>query len=293
MKKRSRVGGLINEVRKTLDVKSQVEFARLLGTTPPTISRWEAGKVIPPADVMIKLAVLAPNPDHAIRFLVEAGADRQAILRMAQRISEEVKAAILPQEIIESLMHGERQKAAERLALTPLPAGVAPYLGPDLGPASYLIINSEFVGGMYGDGQIVIVDSDVKDPQDPQPFWRQIVLAEFPPYEERDDGAGVQWRQWPEKSFFVGHLKHKVSARHAITWLAILECSADSKDDWMPGDDGACIGGWLYKTPNMMQFSALDAANARGEAPAKIRLYKGCRILGSVVSSWRPRKAGK
>ena len=50
MKKRSEIGDRIKVLRESLS-KSQVKFARLLKVSPPTVSRWEAGKVIPPTHV--------------------------------------------------------------------------------------------------------------------------------------------------------------------------------------------------------------------------------------------------
>ncbi len=88
MKKRSEIGDRIKVLRESLS-KSQVKFARLLKVSPPTVSRWEAGKVIPPTHVLIKLGNLATG-ESCGWFWERAGINSRAMMMLTDTAATKV-----------------------------------------------------------------------------------------------------------------------------------------------------------------------------------------------------------
>jgi transcriptional regulator with XRE-family HTH domain len=58
----------VTDLRQEMNL-NQTEFGDKLGVSPMAISRWESGKNDPPADCVVKMAILSGNANTFWQFL--------------------------------------------------------------------------------------------------------------------------------------------------------------------------------------------------------------------------------
>lgn len=61
---------------------NQTEFGEKLGVSPMAISRWESGKNDPPADCVVKMAILSGNANTFWQLMGYIGLTKKDISRL-------------------------------------------------------------------------------------------------------------------------------------------------------------------------------------------------------------------
>lgn len=91
----SRLAKTVKSMRKRLR-KTQSEFATTLNVQPPTISRYESGKIVPGLFVLVQLHDLA-NTDEKRVFAEELGRQWDAVKAEAERAAQQLlKDRVIP-----------------------------------------------------------------------------------------------------------------------------------------------------------------------------------------------------
>ena len=273
MGKRKKIPAFVHTIEKLRDklgVKTQAQFAELLGVKQPTVSAWLKGDETrpPSADSYIRMAALARDEDLALELLNLGGVTGEQLSRVSSLLTHSILKRVIGNSIRE------------------------------------IVVNGETFGGICADGEVITVDLAEKDRLDLEPFWDRVVLVEFSPSIEDRQEPGRQWRGWPHKPFWVGRLVLKSVSDSPDIQLGIIECDISPgvvsgvRASWRVGDRGICIGSWslgLTSSPPLETLTFPEVREWQKLARGQMRVFEGCQILGRVVGwSARPRsKAGE
>ncbi len=194
---------------------------------------------------------------------------------------EEVNALVQKGEIFRVPPHQQTGQASEGQADLLLPARFVP----NPGSTSYLAFDDKTSGIGFLPGDTVVLDKSYKNAQDLRPLWGQEVVVEY-----TDEALA----KLPVKSFiYLGRLRWQGIEAPFIFWVAMLStfnCPRDFPD--RSGHHDLVIGRWDTQI-EAREASSEVIEKSRAEAPAKIRLDEGYRILGRVICWFRPPREGE
>jgi hypothetical protein len=119
MKIQASLSRIVVELRKSLGF-NQIELGQRLGTSAMNISRWERGKMRPPADTLIKLGVLAQKDKNACwDFWAHAGLNPEDVVKVLPNAPGPWPKVLAP--IIQIVKAGAHDKlAADSMVAIPL-----------------------------------------------------------------------------------------------------------------------------------------------------------------------------
>lgn len=288
MKESSTIGETIRALRMARGM-TQAQFAGVFGVGQTAVSAWEVGDIIPPADVYIRLAGLAPYPDN-LWFLEQAGIEIEAIVSTTAKILKDRGASPEPGEIIR--LPRFRLTAEGREQAGP-PLVIAAERVPNPLSAQCLVLDEKTAKLVFSSGDIVVLDISAESATDLRPFWDQVVLMEFSPGLERNRGIR---QTWPE-GLLMGLLRLQ-----KVYYTGAMPCWEAWLGPLMPPKrisfaDGLLVGSWRYEYPPEVKFE-LDVPKdprdweraykeAETQAPEAVRLLSGCRILGRMICWFR------
>ena len=287
MKKPSESGKRIKDLRDALGLK-QAEFADRLKVTQSMVSEWEAEKTFPSPEAYLRLGNLGSFPDN-LWFWHQAGLDPQKMFSAAEQALKELRVPAKPGEVRPiarfRLTAEGREEVGPRL---PIAAERVPN---PLSTFCY-ILDEKTAGFTFSPGDVVAVDRSAGDVETCEPFWNQLVLAEFAPRAEQP--AGLQGT-WPE-GFLIGKLlleRHGKWAPKGCGFegrLGPLTKAFDARSfpigyyyHEIPPD----IDRSSYLPPRDREVAGRIEKEAREQALKNFRPAKGCRILGYVIA-WFP-----
>ncbi len=255
MKKRPEVARRIEKWRLAQKM-SQQELAKMFGVSRPALSAYETGATRPPAQVLAKLTNLARGAEATWflkSFLKQAGIDEESVLSAADAILERrgVPATNLRIISIPALSKGPKLELPARFV--PNPRSTV-YLRLDDDSTPHGVYEGDYTTHGVRPGDVVVFEHRRHAKDGLQPFWGEVVLAEY--------------KDAPARHFYVGLLDGKLE--ETTGWfLALL---------YPPGRaTGFPIGGWKPRPQAR-----------REEWPTKVQPYPGWRILGRVVAWFRP-----
>jgi len=286
MKKIPSAGERIKSLR-TARGETQAQFADVVGVTQPMISAWEGAREIPSSETYLRLGNLAAYPEN-LWFLEQAGMKSGLISSIANEL---VKGRV-PIPLARKTPEG----IEETQIVVPLPERFIP--NPD--STVCLIVDEKSASLVFAEGDVVVLEP-ASDPQDPQPYWKQIVLVEF-------TEPGRDWCHWPT-GLFMGRLHCKRYALTDLTYFATVGPFNDSERTWRPGrGESIAIGLWEHPGPpkepdegserqkaeaesRVMAAEPTEKMDAQDEAqeqaPEELRVWEGCKIIGRVVAWFR------
>ena len=79
--KQDKLKKAVIDLRQEMNM-NQTEFGDKLGVSPMAISRWESGKNDPPADCIVKMAILSGKPATFWQFMGYIGLTKKDLSRM-------------------------------------------------------------------------------------------------------------------------------------------------------------------------------------------------------------------
>ena len=180
MKKGSEIAGRVKRLRTALGMNHE-QFADRLRVARPRISEWEAGKGVPTAEAYVAMGHLAPYPEN-LWFLEQAGIKPGLISSIANEL---VKGRVqIP------LAHKTPEGIQETKIEVELPKRFVP--NPD--STVCLVLDKKSAGLVFAEGDVVVLEP-ANDPQDPRPYWGQIVLVSSKK-ESRICGSGPRDSSW-------------------------------------------------------------------------------------------------
>jgi DNA-binding transcriptional regulator YiaG len=285
--------------------EKQGKFAKALGVSQATVSCWESGKEQPSRASCLLLGLFASQAGAALRperdwFWQRAGDYMNSMAAAGVAILRERNAPPLEGEIFRVPCKRKTAQATEDAGrLLPLPTESVP------NPSSTicLIVDETAANLMFHAGDLIVVDTSQNNAKDLCPFWDEIVLLEIDVRSERRVDPHFTWGMWPA-GLSMGWLQYRQLRRspprlpltirfvQRSSWVAILSPSDDLEAEWDPRDEGTYVGHWEpfpVGTPGSIEELEAFEAEARKQAPSKIRLEDPCRILGRVIG-WFPRQ---
>ena len=242
MNKTLNVGDRIKVLREARGM-SQVKFADLIGVTPPTISRWEAGEVIPPAEGCLRLGNLAPYPEN-LWFWQQAGIDPEMMLSTAGQILRERGAEPAPDEVVYvPRTSGTVQEGEEAGRPIPLPAEFVP------NPLSIrcLVVDETLANSIFPVGDLILVDVSANNAEDLRPLWGQVVLVHLT---RPKDLAGLRMAGFWKEGLNIGRLRCRtMQSGDRLHWVATLG-PFDDAQVWYESDKRlTVVGSWAHDGP--------------------------------------------
>jgi DNA-binding XRE family transcriptional regulator len=282
MKKNLNVGDRIKALREARGI-SQVKFADLVGVSPPTVSRWEAGEVVPPSEACVRFGNLAAYPEN-LWFWQRAGIDTRTMLSTAEQILKERGAQPSPDEIVYApRSSGDRSGAEEAGVLIPLPAEFVP------NPLSTrcLVVDEKISNPIFPIGDVIFLDESANSAQDLRPLWGEIVLVHLT---RPQDTRGLRMTQHWKDGLNIGRLLCRRShTGDGLYWAATLG-PFDDADKWLSWEGRIWVGTWNHEFRAKALQTGVDRdwlrkaeAEAALQAPIQMRLAPGCRLLGRVI----------
>jgi transcriptional regulator with XRE-family HTH domain len=285
MKRLPEVSERAKHLRESLGM-SQNQFAEHTGIARPRISEWEAGKIFPSAEACMLLGNAAPYPEN-LWFWEQAGVKPDAMASAVEKILKERTSAPVAGALVQiPLVQLTAEGMQETGTLVALPARFIP------NPVSTrcLVVDDKSPELMFPPGDVVVFEP-ATGPQDPQLYWNEIVLAEF------TGSAPVAWREWAS-GLRIGRLCCKRYRRDALSYIATLGPFSDSEKTWLrfpSGGESIVVGGYQHPGPPMGAGRDRNHAEEQAElqAPEKLTLDPGFKIIGRVVAWFRPPRPGR
>lgn len=230
----------IYELRSKLG-KNQTEFAELLGVAQTRVSDWESGKTTPSAASYLRLGDLLSYPESAW-FYAKAGVNMEAMIAVAEHLLKERGAPLSADEFIRIPLEGGEAPIALRSELVP-------------NPLSTRCVRVDRDSSVFAAGDIVVLDdSATAGPDDPlQPFWKQVVLIEFPQQGDVD-------RDWPRGLSF-GRLDYR-KGPNPLYWVAELGTLGAGRSDFP-----VRVGGWQHNLPSSVKRDGFGQPDVRDQFP--------------------------
>jgi len=244
---------------------SQEKLANKLGLGRTAIGAWLTGQAKPSVKAIVNLGNQSPFPDRLFLWKL-AGLNEQALKGAAGEIVRESTTPPDPSQTflvphVKPTAQGfEELGDALPVSTRAIPEGIV---------AGYMVVGEELKSIGLAPGDILLLDTHIRDAKDPRPFWGQPVLVAF--------GSGGRI-DYPE-TVFLGRLSFEVMQSNLYSsWGAVLwpwpGCELD-KESGLISRIG--VGTWPanvdMRNPHPPRFAALDA----------IRLEPGTSIIARVV----------
>lgn len=253
MKKgKSEAGERIRRVREEVKGRTQGEFAEALAVTQSMVSAWETGRDEPSSEAYLNLVGKASRPEDRLWFLERAGVDTGQALRDAVENLPSVPSAV-------------------QALLTDLPSKVE----------LRRVTEEEARGGVFTEGDIFLLEP-TDDPQKPARFWDEVVLLEFAPKGERQEGWVFE--QWPE-GLFLGRLLCKRSRFDRLSYEALVGGFQDSSQRWSPGGvvPQPIIGRYRHEGPKATPEEEAEIQRLTEESDKVHEAYQKLQNLYSAI----------
>lgn len=239
----------IQKLQNELGLSSQEKLAELLDVSRPLVSQWlaPARKEKPTPEMYLRMGLIARDPEQQRWFWKQSGFPIEGLkLRVAELLTPAPTLGQLTGVLAE-----------------PIPAGAQPFTV------------TENIGGMFSPGDVFIIEP-AADPNNPEPYWDQLVLVEFPA--EKLEGPPWFVERWP-KGLYVGRLRCKMyDSRPALFYLATVGPLNDSEGIWRHHSESLPVGSWQHAGPpkDPAPGSGREKAQREAEAAAKTReeLYR-------------------
>lgn len=267
MKKSGEFAERVERIRRTLGM-SQEALAEEFGISRPRVSEWESGKVEPSAEVLLKLADIAPELGDKLWFWEQAGIDKEQLLRTA---GEELK--VDPGDVLAAVLKNIPDETR---------AGLAAALGELPRNAELYVVDAEKArGGMFSEGDVFLLQR-VPGPDNLQSLWNQILLVEFARRDQKR-GIGRASESWPE-GLFMGRLLCKRDVRDALNYYATLGPLNDSETIRSRWDEAYLVGNWKFSGPLETAEEAAERERLTAEMANNHEEYERLQSRYSAVS---------
>ena len=283
----------IQELREALGCRTQEELAARLRSKQGTVSTWLRGDETrkPSAEMLIRMAGLAPKPDLASRFLRLADISDEAIFTVARKLETDrfreaapliEKGDIVLVDRVRETLQG-REIAGPQV---PLPKEFVP--NPDL--TICLVVDEKATAIVDSPKALFILDESEKAAPNLLPFWRQVIFAEYNPE------SGIKPDPDVRPGIYLGRLALRDATAPTVrikgltgqARLYLLTSLLAAPSIW--------LGGWVHPSlidlldatredPEPEQNPLVIAAQkeSRDLVRNELRLAPGWRILGRVV----------
>lgn len=247
---------------------SQEKLAHELHLGRTAISMWLTGSHKPKLEAVIALAKISPYPDRYFLWKLAGLDDRTIELAardlLGEREAEPGERVPVPQVRLRS--HGFEEVGRN------LP--FAPQVIPEKASPAYIIVDEELRSGGLAIGDILLLDTYVRDAKDPRPFWGEPVLIRFAPEPNHD---------YPEATY-VGKLSiDRGGLKPYSLWVATL---------WpWPGFEIDREVGMVQRLAIGTWPETVDMKNphpSEGEALEALRLRPGVSLIARVIGWFGP-----
>jgi transcriptional regulator with XRE-family HTH domain len=247
----------------------QVPFAQFLGVTQSRVSEWESGKVKPSPEMYLRLASQG-SPKETVFFLEQAGVGREALEVAAGEILGARSAAAVLGEIFRiprfRLTHHKLEESGPAIVLSrefiTNPASTIGIQGQSGGAVLLVDSSNTELPGLIG--KDVAIDSSHPRPWDNLRRPAGLIAGKLDLVEEEGE-ATIRW--------FATLSAHTPEETRIAGW----EYPKPKKTHWPP------------RTDRDFQMSAKARFQSMQEAPHKLDLFDGYRILGEWIGWIVPR----
>jgi hypothetical protein len=247
---------------------SQEKLAQELHRGRTAISMWITGSHKPKLEAVIALAKISPYPDRYFLWKL-AGLDDRTIELAARDLLGEREA-----EPGERILVPQVRPTSQGLEQIGHNLPFARQTIPEQASPGYITVDEELRSGGLAAGDILLLDTYIRDAKDPRPFWGEPVLIRFTPEPNLD---------YPD-AIYVGKIWiDRGLARPYSLWAAVL---------WpWPGFEIDRDVGMVQRLGVGVWPETVDMKNphpSEGEALEALRLRPGVSLLARVIGWFGP-----
>lgn len=214
--------------------QTQAQFARSLEVSQATVSSWLSANDAPSPLSCLVLATLAPEPDSGW-FSKRAGHLQGAMRAAAERFSKESRRPPVEGETARlSPFVRPANKGLEVLPELVVPLKAVPN---DIS-TRYIVLDKHYHGGIFREGETVLLDTSDRGAKNLEPFWDHFVLVEFKPSSARI--AADLPHSW--EGLYIGRLVLKpvlTTVAPMLAWVGELNVFDDPR-----GAGNPLVGSW-------------------------------------------------
>lgn len=259
--------------------QTQAQFARSLEVSQATVSSWRSGNEAPSPLSCLLLAALAPEPQRDW-FLQKCGPYREITQTAFEKLMKDRRRPPVQGETVRIppfIKSG--QPGAETLPELVVLAKAVP------NPIStrYIVLDKDYYGGIFREGETVLLDTSDNGAENLAPFWGHFVLIEFKPSPTRI--AADLPHSW--EGLYIGRLvlKPALSTRDLVrAWVAELSVFDDPR-----GAGNPPVGVWSEpispgeESETMYGGFPPYSKPSRQRALSQLTKRKDREILGRII----------